>query len=247
MIAMYSIVIGNWYQSNMLSQLISGIQEMQVSNIDNVRDIGNQLNNDVYEYIRNYAIDASKFVPTGGTQGTMLMSDRIVLTIDSEIAQGATLKIEYKMPVRPRAYYGTGGIGYLEIIDYKHPDLGFSPDEKLLTDSSKKNSDYGWHMNDKGQVVTNKKMNEARLVLSVILSSNQLEEAVYTNSASCKISFDAGNGSNANYNRSSTAMEVQVLPPFGEDKQNKFIILGILCATTAMTICIILIKRKNNL
>lgn len=250
MISMYSIIVGDWYQSEECSILTSNLNGMMLSNISNASDIGNQLNNDVYEYVSNYVVDTSNFMPTGGGKGNMLMPDRIVLTVDSEIAQGATLKIEYNMPIRANAVYGTGKITDLTITDKKDPNLSFSKDEKLITDPSKTNADYGWDMNDKGEVVTTKKMVEANLVLSVLLSSNQLEEAVYTNSANCRIKFENGKDDDgktkyASYSRSSTAMEVQVLPPFGEDKQNKFIIVGIIVASIILIITVVFIRKKD--
>lgn len=250
MIAMYGIIIGNWYQSNKFSILSNEIDELLISNIESERDISSQLENDVYNYISNYVIDDTGFMPTGGDKNTMLMSNRIVLIADSEIAQGAVLKIEYKMPIRPKAFYGTGNIRSLRIVDKKAPELAFSREEKLITDPSKTNADYGWDMVN-GELVTTKPMAEANLVLSVLLSAKQLEEAVYTNSATCYISFDVGSGSTANYTRSKTAMEVQVLPPFKMKEENYHLIIGGMIGVVVVGLFIIVvivkIRKKNKL
>lgn len=248
MMAMYGVIVGNWYQSEEYSRLIDGVNEMVTANIDDAADMGTQLNNDVYQYISNYVIDDSNFMPSGGEKDTMLMPNRIVLLADAEILQGAVLKIEYRMPVTASALYGTGGINNLEIVDNKNSELSFSKEERLITDPSKTNEEYGWEI-EEGQLVTRKPMSEARLVLSSVLSTQKVENVVYDNSATCRISFDVGGASFANYTRTSTAMEVQVLPPFGEEKEknNDAMMYGIIVSIVIMgMICVIVIKKKRN-
>ncbi len=247
MMSIYGIIIGDWYESEEYLLLTKGILGILTAQINNAEDIGNQLENDVYQYINNYAVDTSNVMPSGGGKNSMLMSNRIVLIADTEVAQGAVLKIEYKMPIRPNARYGTGNIGSLKIVDKKNSQLAFSRDERLITDSSKTNADYGWNM-EKDELVTTKKMSEARLVLSVLLSAKQLEDVVYDNSATCYISFDVGSDSIANYTRSATAMEVQVLPPFGKEENYTGWICITIGAITSITILsvIAMINKKDR-
>lgn len=252
MVAMYGIIIGDWYESQECAILTENVNGMMLSKIDNVQDIESQLNNDVYVYINNYVIDTSNFMPSGKVEGAMLMSDKVVLIVDSEIAQGAVLKIEYKMPIRARAIYGSGNISELTITDTKDPNLSFSKDEKLITDPSKTNASYGWDMNENGEIVTHKEMPEANLVLSVLLSANQLQEAVYGNSAVCKIRFEAGKDEDgrprfASYTRYSKAMDVTVLPPFGDDKKEINVVLYSLVISILFgTVVILIIKLRKK-
>lgn len=243
MVAMYLIKTSDWDES----ELVKKIYEMKVPANNDVENIGYQLENDLYEYISEYVINDYTFMPEAGGQNAMMMSDKVALIADTEIVQGAVLKIEYNMPIRTRAYYGSGEIFSLKIEDEKDPKLAFSKDERLITDPSKTNEDYDWRLEGEKLITEKTDMAEAKLILTVILSPNQLEEAIYSNTATCNVSFDVGDASTADYTMTQKAMDVQVIPPFsGEEEKNyNFILCGII-GIVIIGITGTIIKRKKS-
>lgn len=221
MVSMYGMLIGkNANTDNNLKKLFNRIYEMQVANDILLANVAYQLKNGAYEYISQFIIKESTLMPSGGDKNTVLTPDRVILTADEEILHGATLKIEYIMSCSRYAAYGSGQIYSGKILDLKDDKLLFARDDRLLTDPSKTNGDYGWEMTSEGLVTTHVS-DETKLMLSVLITPESLGNATYKNTAKCSTSFDVGFGSTANYTLADSALDVQILPPFGpkEEKQ----------------------------
>lgn len=220
MVSMYGMMIGTNANTNPnMQKLFNRIYEMQVANNVLLANVAYQLKNGAYEYISQFIIKESTLMPSGGDANTVLTPDRVILTADEEILHGATLKIEYIMSCSRYAAYGSGQIYSGKILDLKDEKLLFARDEKLITDPSKTNADYGWEMTSEG-LVTTQVTDETKLMLSVLITPESLGDATYRNSAKCATSFDVGFGSTANYTLSDKALDVQILPPFGLEENN---------------------------
>lgn len=219
MVAMYGLLIGiSQNENSSMQKLFDRVYEMTVADNVSYSNVKYQLENSVYDYISQFVIKTSTLMPSGGDSNTLLTPDKIIITIDAELVHGATLEIEYKMTSSRVAYYGSGQIYSNRITDYKDPQLVFNRDARLLTDSSKTNASYGWQMSG-NELVTDSTQAETKLLLSVVLTPQQLKgDCVYRNSASCATSFDVGSGTSASYNLTARSLDVQILPPFGEDE-----------------------------
>lgn len=72
--------------------------------------------------------------------------DLILLTVDSDLLQGATLEVEYTLIVKNNSKNATFSEGF-SIVDYFDNSLIYMADNKLLTEEGK-NSDYNWQVLD---------------------------------------------------------------------------------------------------
>ncbi|MCI9038838.1 MAG: VWA domain-containing protein [Clostridia bacterium] len=238
MVAMYGLLIDiNRSRDANLRRVLDGVLEMTASEDLSLYNVGIQLENSVYEYINQFVIRESTLVPSGGVTDTLFTPDAIILTADEELVHGATLKIEYVMSVSRYAVYGDGTIYTSKFIDYKDDRLAFNANAKLLTEPNKTNADYGWQMTGEG-LVTERGGTNTKLLLSVLLTPQQYGDSRFSNSAKCATSFDVGSGSTASYTLSDKAIDVVVLPPFGEEEK-KIPIWQIATITGAVTTVIV--------
>lgn len=250
MVAMYGMLIGVSRSGDTnLGKVLEGVLEMTAAENLALYNVGIQLENSVLEYIKQFVIKESTLVPSGGVTDTLFTPDAIILTADEELVHGATLKIEYVMSVSRYAVYGDGTIYTSKFIDYKDDRLAFNENAKLLTEPNKTNADYGWHMTGEGLVTENGGSN-TKLILSVLLTPQQYGDSRFSNSAKCATSFDVGSGSTASYTLSDKAIDVVVLPPFGEE-ETKFPIWQTATITGATAIiitgfCLMVRASKKN-
>lgn len=253
MVGIYAIFVGvNQNNNENLKKLTNQVFGLVVANDISLADVEYQLNNSVYQYINQFIIRESALMPTGGGPNMLLTPNSIILFADEELAHGATLKIEYVMSLSRYALYGSGAIYEAKILDIKDPKLNFDKNAKLLTDSSKTNADYGWEMTPTG-LTTTSGANTVKLLLSTVITPEGLGEGRYSNTAICSTSFDVGYGSTARYSVSDKALDVQILPPFGEENVNKeknswipYIIIGIALIMLAGMVIAIKTRKRNK-
>ena len=160
----------------------------------------------------------------------MLLDDRVILTVDNTVLQGAVLEVEYNITLSRYAYYGTGSIFESKITDKRNTDnsngdrLVFRSDGRLITEN-KTNGSYGWSEDENGDIITISNDGESKLVLSKVLSAEDMSERVYKNEANAAIRFDNGTPEGQYYSGlRSKAPDVVIIPPFGgnmEEKTNK--------------------------
>ena len=241
MVAMYGLLIGTSQNENSsMQKIFDRVYEMTVADYISYSNVKYQLENSVYDYISQFVVKTSTLMPSGGDRNTLLTPDKIIITIDAELVHGATLEIEYKMTASRLAYYGSGQIYSNRITDHKDPQLVFNKDARLLTDSSKTNASYGWQMSG-DDLVTNSTETETKLLLSIVLTPQQLKgDCVYRNSASCATSFEVGAGTSASYNLTARSLDVQILPPFGEEELNTIDTNVIIYVMTGLTTIMVL-------
>lgn len=233
MIAMYGVLVNTNSRNANLRILFSNVPEMAAANNIPLGNVGLQLCYSAYDYISQFVIKQSKILPTGGDKNTLMTPDGIILTADEEILHGATLWIEYTMSCSRYAYYGSGAVSSNRILDLKDEKLVFNENQELLTEPSRTNADYGWHMESEGLVT---EQSNVKLVLSVLITPENLGNATYRNTAKCSTSFNVGAGSEASYNLSDTALYVQILPPFGEETKIEPWQVGALVVTSIMAL-----------
>lgn len=251
MVGIYAIFVGvNQNSNENLKNLTNLVLELVVANDISLADVEYQLTNSVYQYISQFIIRESALMPTGGGPNMLLTPNSIILFADEELAHGATLKIEYVMSLSRYALYGSGTIYEARIIDKKDPKLTFDRDAALLTEPSKTNADYGWEMTAEGLTTTGG-TNTIKLLLSTVITPEGLGEGRYSNTATCSTSFDVGFGSTARYSVSDKALDVQILPPFGEENVEKGKRIWIMYVIIGMTLIILIgvvvaIKTKKT-
>ncbi len=251
MIAMYGIFIEATQKSNdNLAKLSKGVSELRVAEGIKREDVEYQLENDVSQYIQEFMVREFTLLPSGGNENTLITGDSIILFVDEEILHGAKVKAEYKFSVSRYAYYGDGTINSNKILDNKDPKMRFDENETLLTDTSKKNSDYEWKQTEEG-LVTECKEPDVRLVLSTIVTPQGMDEGVYSNSALCNTNFNNGDDSTASYSLSAKSMDIKLMPPFGKETTKKDEIKWIIYTITGLSIIVLLglfivIKKSNK-
>ncbi len=217
MIAMYGILSNVSPSSNTnMDKLTTGIYEMVTTTVSSWGQVEAQLLGYVLDYIKQFGVRTSTLTPIGSGLNTIFSSEGIVITVDEEFIHGALLEIEYEMAGSRYAYYGSGDIISCRIQDHKDEQLSFSQSHKLLTEPTKTNAFYGWRQEGE-DVVTNNDGNTVKLVLSTVITPEQLDDAVYENSATCDLVFDVGSSSTATYRLTATALPVTILPPFGSE------------------------------
>jgi len=229
MIAMYGILYGVSPETDSnMQKLMNQVNEMTTTKIDNWNQVEGQLVGQVLEYIKQFGVNTSTLTPVGTGANSFFSSDGIVIIVDEEFIYGATLEIEYEMTASRYAYYGSGNILSCIIRDKKDKKLTFSQEQKLLTDPSRTNGDYGW-VQEGEDVVTSSSGGNVKLILSTVITPEQINneegtaidenKGVYENTALCSLNFDVGSSTVANYNFSSKALDVTILPPFGEKEE----------------------------
>lgn len=246
MVTMYGMLVGT-SKTNNLEKLVKNVSEMTIAENVSLVNVGTQLVSSVYDYISKYVIRESTLIPVGGGGNTLFTSDSLILFADEELIHGAELRIEYTMSLSRYALYGSGEIYEGKILDLKSSNLRFSQDAQLLSDPSKTNADYGWQETSEG-LVTMKAGGEVKLLLSATISPQGLGEGVYSNSAKCATSFDVGGGETARYSLMDTALDVKILPPFGNSEKEynndaKYITIVIIIA---ILVIIAIIAEANN-
>lgn len=238
MVSMYGVFIGVSQNNNNIKELTNKVYELRASYDVSLENVVYQLTTDVYEYIRQYMIRESTIIPKVN-KTSMITNNSITLFVDEELIYGATLKIEYIITLSRVAIYGDGSIYENKILDEKDPKLIFRKNETLITDASKTNADYGWNETPEG-LITNKNAKEIKLVLSTIITPEQMNNAVYSNTAKCTTAYDVGGGATARYTLSDESIDVIVMPPFGKTELNVEKIITITIGIVATILCLII-------
>ena len=167
--------------------------------------------------------------------------------LDQEMLQGSRLELEYIINIKSSI-----PCTKIELQEEVDKNLNFDMSSKLISED-KTNQDYGWQINEElsykdghNLVLSINKLPEenseyvmergrayqTKLVLSTLLTS-QIEDMNYKNKLTFRLNEDN------NLAQSLDAMEVNIIPPFGEDKSyNKIwilILVGILAGAGIIT------------
>lgn len=247
MIAMYGIFIDVPEDNSNIKNLTKEIYELKIAYLS-LSNVQTQLEFAVLEYIKQYMVNESTIIPKVN-KTSMVTNNSITLFVDEELIYGATLKIEYVFTTSRVALYGSGDIYENTIRDEKDAKLVFRANEKLITDSSKTNSDYGWQDAGNG-LMTRVTDNEIKLVLSTVITPEMMKDAIFSNSATCYTSFDVGSGASARYTLSDKAIDVIVMPPFGKEQtnieRNMPIIIGVIVGIVFFTVIFVIIRKRRK-
>lgn len=204
-----------------------------------------EIYDEIYGEICSEVIDNSvgNFEETG--KNYFVTGNDMYMFLDQELIQGAKLQLEYKINIK--AAFNCFKVEIQSEMDDK---LGFEESSKMLTED-KSNADYGWAINesltykkghkkvisictesDSPYVIKKGKKYEAKLLLTCLLSTK--EDTNYASS----IVFRLNGEEDRTYGLQS--MEVNIVPPFGGNRNQStiiilIIIVLILCASLLIT------------
>lgn len=176
----------------------------------------------------------------------ILVSDKIFLFLDPEIAHGATLEIEYAITVTAL----NGLQGYKIKEDLNNNNLKFSENGKLITEN-KTNKEVGWRY-ENGVPVKNGSGGSTernKIVLSTVISAEDFSYT-YKNIATCTIrSIGVGESTATTFSRTVESPELSIIPPFGNGNADK-LELGkyipiIITLIGTLAIIVIITKKKK--
>ncbi len=188
--------------------------------------------------------DVTEFVESA--QNYYILNDDLYMFMDNELLQGSLLEIEYLVDIKSSI-----PCDEIEIQEEVDRRLNFSQNAKLISED-KTNADYGWTFNehmsykDGNDIIlniheTSKEGNfvikrggayEAKVVLSRILTVEE-EEHNYKNNLIFRLN------KNGNMAANLEAIDVNIIPPFGENHSQKNVIILI-----SILICILIIISR---
>lgn len=189
---------------------------------------------EIYNLICSEVVSSSVTDFTENAQNYFVANDDLYMFLDQEMLQGSKLEVEYVINIKSSI-----PCIKLELQDEVDKNLNFDLSSKLISED-KTNEECGWQVNENlsykdghNLVLSMTKLPEenselvmkrgrgyqTKLVLSTLLT-NQIEDMNYKNKLTFRINEDN------NLAQSLEAMEVNIIPPFGEDKgYNKIWIL----------------------
>ncbi len=221
-----------------------GVCRVQVSSSGvNGGDVSNAISTIEGEVVDNVV---TEFEFSDEPPNCMILDDKVVITLDSELMQGAKMEIEYEINIK--SSYALDGV---QIEDLTNGNLAYNPDAKLLTED-KTNADYGWTQTgdselyedgDKDVVystassIAKKGCLSKKIVYSKILSS--AENANFEHSTTFLLGGDTENGA-----ATIPSYSIVVTPPYGgESIVNLRIVLFILTSIIITIILTYILKR----
>ena len=221
----------NVYDLNALSGLFTNRGTIYNEIVDNVLDSNSNM------------LDANA--------NNVLVSDKIFLFLDTEIAHGATLEIEYLITIEA----ANGIQSYIIQEDLGNNTLKYNENAKLITEN-KTNKQEGWKMINGIPIINGangSRNKKTKIVLSTVISSEDFSYT-YKNTAICRLgSIGLGETAATTFTRKVESPEVIIIPPFGATSKsttefNKDIIITatlMLCTITAITATVLIIKKKK--
>lgn len=181
----------------------------------------------------------------------VLVSDRIFLFLDAEIAHGATLEVEYLITIQ-----AINGIeNYTIQEDLGNNNLKYNENAKLMTEN-KTNKDVGWKIINGVPTLTGGSVGKektAKIILSTVISAEDFSYT-YKNMATCKLtSKGLGESAATKFTRKVESPEIIIIPPFGGTEQKvgepskglTVTIALMMCTITVITAIIIIIKKEK--
>ncbi len=212
-----------------------------------------ELYDEIYNMICSEVVNSSVTDFTEKAQNYFVANDDLYMFLDQEMLQGSRLELEYVINIKTSI-----PCTKIELQDEVDKNLSFDLSSKLISED-KTNEDCGWEVNEElsykdnhNLVLSIKQLPEegseyvmrrgkgyqTKLVLSTLLTS-QIEDMNYKNKLTFRINEDD------NLTQSLEAMEVNIIPPFGEDKSyNKiWILISLFIGAGIITY---IIKVKNN-
>ena len=178
----------------------------------------------------------------------MILDDKIVITLDNELMQGAVIEIEYEINIK-----SSYAMSSVEIEDLTNGNVVYNPNAKLITED-KTNSDYGWTLTGDSGLYTNQDKDivfsndssipkkgclSKKIVYSRMLSP--AEDANFEHATTFKLAGDSENGA-----ATVSSYSLIITPPYGENNINTNLIIFIAIILTVV-ICSFAIKIKHNL
>lgn len=177
----------------------------------------------------------------------ILVSDKIFLFLDTEIAHGATLEVEYLITIEA----ANGIQNYIIQEDLGNNNLKYNENAKLITEN-KTNKDVGWRLINGIPVLNGgmgSKNKKAKIVLSTVISVEDFSYT-YKNTAICRLSsVGIGETAATTFTRRVESPEISIIPPFGAENKNvteiyKYIPLAIAIICVAITGTLIIKKKR---
>lgn len=191
-----------------------------------------------------------------------VLDNNVHIILDEELKQSCLLELEYSITI-----LNTKNFSYLRLIDHIYDSqLVYSEDSVMMTDPTKKNSDYKWKlvgtdelknlftqsgtdykiesMASDGNYVIDKKGEpfEAKIYLSRLLST--ADDGAYGSEALIDLVDDKGN----TYTIPLTCSKIFVMPPWGKDNilVYKPIFITLVVMIFSLVAIIILVKKINK-
>ncbi len=205
---------------------------------------------EIYNLICSEFVESSVTDFTENAQNYFITNDDLYMFLDQEMLQGSKLELEYIINIKSSI-----PCTKIELQEEVDKNLNFDLSSKLISED-KKNEDYGWQVNenlsyknghnlvlsisktpdgDSEYVMRRGRSYQTKLVLSTLLTS-QIEDMNYKNKLTFRLNEDN------NLSQTLEAMEVNIIPPFGEDKNyNKMWILILI--STLGGVSIVIYKR----
>ncbi len=218
-----------------------------------------EIYDEIYNLICIEAVESNVTDFIENAQNYFITNDDLYMFLDQEMLQGSKLELEYIINLKSSI-----PCTKIELQEEVDKNLNFEMSSKMISED-KSNEDYGWQVNEdlsykstgdkkhnlvlsitqtpqNGQqyVMERGKSYQVKLLLSTLLTS-QIEDMNYKNKLTFRINEDN------NLSQTLEAMEVNIIPPFGEDKSYiKIWIVILVCILTGISI-IIYIKIKKKL
>ena len=233
-----------------LEQVLSGLENF--TNVYELNTLSGLFTNrgTIYNEIVDNVLDSNSNM-LDANANNVLVSDKIFLFLDTEIAHGATLEIEYLITIEA----ANGIQSYIIQEDLGNNTLKYNENAKLITEN-KTNKQEGWRMKNGVPILNGangSKSKKAKIVLSTVISSEDFSYT-YKNTAICRLgSIGLGETAATTFTRKVESPEVIIIPPFGATSKsttefNKDIIITatlMLCTITAITATVLIIKKKK--
>ena len=233
-----------------LEQVLSGLENF--TNVYDLNALSGLFTNrgTIYNEIVDNVLDSNSNM-LDANANNVLVSDKIFLFLDTEIAHGATLEIEYLITIEA----ANGIQSYTIQEELGNNTLKYNENAKLITEN-KTNKQEGWKMINGIPIINGangSRNKKTKIVLSTVISSEDFSYT-YKNTAICRLgSIGLGETAATTFTRKVGSPEVIIIPPFGGTSESttefsKDIIITatlMLCTITAITTTVLIIKKKK--
>ena len=212
-----------------------------------------EIYDEIYNLICSEVVESSITEFTENAQNYFITNDDLYMFLDQEMLQGSKLELEYIVNIKSSI-----PCTKIELQEEVDKNMNFDLSSKLISED-KTNEDYGWQVNEdlsfqnghnlvlsinetpdenSEYVIRKGRSYQTKIVLSTLLTS-QIEDMNYKNKLTFRLNEDN------NLSHTLEAMEVNIIPPFGEDKSYIKIWIVVL-VSIFVGINIIVYKKCHN-